>query len=136
MVRNRAVWTIQHIGDDDSLTVTGKHGTVDLPACYVAEHVELAYARTVMGAQGRNVQGGTTLFDKPTDVRNLYVAMSRGTGTNEAFIVTTGEQTRPTCSLKQSRLTGSISPPTPAVLSCATRSRIAPVCSTAESCAA
>jgi hypothetical protein len=93
MVRNRAVWTIQHIGDDDSLTVTGKHGTVDLPACYVAEHVELAYARTVMGAQGRNVQGGATLFDKPTDVRNLYVAMSRGTGTNEAFIVNTGEQT-------------------------------------------
>ena len=93
MVRNRAVWTIQHIGDDDSLTVTGKHGTVDLPANYVAEHVELAYARTVMGAQGRNVQGGATLFDKPTDVRNLYVAMSRGTGTNEAFIVTTGEQT-------------------------------------------
>jgi hypothetical protein len=29
----------------------------------------------------------------PTDVRNLYVAMTRGTGTNEAFIVTTGEQT-------------------------------------------
>ena len=93
MVRNRAVWTIQHVGDDDSLTVTGKHGTVGLPAGYVAEHVELAYARTVMGAQGRNVQGGATLFDKPTDVRNLYVAMSRGTGMNEAFIVTTGEQT-------------------------------------------
>ena len=93
MVRNRAVWTIQHIGDDGSITVTGKHGTVELPPSYVAEHVELVYARTVMGAQGRNVKGGATLFDKPTDVRNLYVAMSRGTGTNEAFIVTTGEQT-------------------------------------------
>ena len=93
MVRNRAVWTIQHIGDHGALTVSGKHGTVDLPPGYVAEHVELAYARTVMGAQGRNVQGGATLFDTPTDVRNLYVAMSRGTGTNEAFIVTTGEQT-------------------------------------------
>ena len=93
MVRNRAVWTIRHIGDDESITVTGKHGTVDLPPGYVAEHVELAYARTVMGAQGRTVQGGGTLFDKPTDVRNLYVAMTRGTGTNEAFIVTTGEQT-------------------------------------------
>ena len=93
MVRNRSVWTIRRIGDDDSLVVTGKNGTVDLPASYVAEHVELAYARTVMGAQGRTVQGGGTLFDKPTDVRNLYVAMSRGTGTNEAFIVTIGEQT-------------------------------------------
>ena len=93
MVRNRAVWTIQHVSDDGSLTVTGKHGTVDLPAGYVAEHAELAYARTVMGAQGRNVHGGGTLFDKPTDVRNLYVVMSRGTGMNEAFIVTTGKQT-------------------------------------------
>jgi hypothetical protein len=46
-----------------------------------------------MGAQGRTVHGGGTLFAKPTDVRNLYVAMSRGTGMNEAFIVTTGEQT-------------------------------------------
>ena len=93
MVRNRAVWTIQHIGDDGSITVTGKHGIVELPPSYVAEHVELAYARTVMGAQGRNVKGGATLFDKPTDVRNLYVAMSRGTEMNEAFIVTSGEQT-------------------------------------------
>ena len=36
--------------------------------------------RTVIGAQGRNVHGGGTLFDKPTDVRNLYVAMSRVPG--------------------------------------------------------
>ena len=93
MVRNRAVWTIQHVSGDGSLTVTGKHGTVELPPGYVAEHVELAYARTVMGAQGRNVQGGVTLFDAPSDVRNLYVAMSRGTGMNEAFIVISGEQT-------------------------------------------
>ncbi len=93
MVRNRAVWTIQHIGDVGSITVTGRHGTVELPPSYVAEHVELAYARTVMGAQERNVKGGATLFDKPTDVRNLYVAMTRGTGMNEAFIVTTGEHT-------------------------------------------
>ena len=93
MVRNRAVWTIQHVHDHGALTVTGQHGTVELPAAYVAEHVELAYARTVMGAQGRNVHAGVTLFDTPTDVRNLYVAMSRGCGMNEAFIVTTDEQT-------------------------------------------
>ncbi len=59
----------------------------------MAEHVELAYARTVIGAQGRNVEAGAGFFDKPTDVRNLYVAMTRGTGMNEAFMVTTGEQT-------------------------------------------
>ena len=93
MVRNRAVWTVDHIHSDGSLTATGRHGTVRLPATYVAEHVELAYARTVMGAQGRNVQGGASFYDKPTDVRNLYVAMTRGTGMNEAFMVVTGEQT-------------------------------------------
>jgi hypothetical protein len=59
----------------------------------VSEHVELAYARTVMGAQGRNVRGSASFYEKPTDVRNLYVAMTRGTGMNEAFMVTNGEQT-------------------------------------------
>ena len=93
MVRNRAVWTVDHIHPDGSLTSTGRNGTVRLPANYVAEHVELAYARTVMGAQGRNVQGGASFYEKPTDVRNLYVAMTRGTGMNEAFMVTIGEQT-------------------------------------------
>jgi conjugative relaxase-like TrwC/TraI family protein len=93
IVRNRAVWTVDHVHPDSSLTATGKNGTVRLPANYVAEHVELAYARTVMGAQGRNVQGGASFYEKPTDVRNLYVAMTRGTGMNEAFMVSSGEQT-------------------------------------------
>ena len=31
--------------------------------------------------------------ERPTDVRNIYVPMTRGTETNEAFLVTTGEQT-------------------------------------------
>jgi len=46
-----------------------------------------------MGAQGRNVQGGASLYERPTDVRNLYVAMTRGTGMNEAFMIVNGEQT-------------------------------------------
>ena len=93
MVRNRAVWTVDHIQPDGSLTATGHNGTVRLPARYVAEHVELAYACTVMGAQGRNVQGSASFYERPTDVRNLYVAMTRGTSINEAFMVVTGEQT-------------------------------------------
>jgi ATP-dependent exoDNAse (exonuclease V) alpha subunit len=51
MVRNRAVWTIDAIHRDGSLTATGKSGVVLLPAEYVNEHVELAYARTGMGGQ-------------------------------------------------------------------------------------
>jgi hypothetical protein len=93
MVRNRAVWTIDAIHRDGSLTATGKSGTVHLPTEYVTEHVELAYARTGVGGQGRNVQGGLLFADRATDVRNLYVAMSRGWEINEAFFGVTGEET-------------------------------------------
>jgi conjugative relaxase-like TrwC/TraI family protein len=93
MVRNRATWTINTIHADGVVTATGKHGTIQLPAAYVGEHVELAYATTGMGAQGRTVDAAITVLDGPTDVRNLYVPMTRGRETNEAFITVTGEQT-------------------------------------------
>lgn len=93
MVRNRATWTIDTVHPDGTLTATGRNGTVRLPSGYVAEHVELAYARTGIAAQGRTVQHGILYMDRATDVRNLYVPMTRGIDTNEAFIVTTGEQT-------------------------------------------
>jgi conjugative relaxase-like TrwC/TraI family protein len=93
MVRNRAIWTVGAIHPDGSLTATGKSGTVHLPSEYVSEHVELAYARTGVGGQGRNVQGGLLFADRATDVRNLYVAMSRGWEINEAFFGVAGEET-------------------------------------------
>ena len=93
MVRNRATWTINTIHPDGAITATGKHGTVNLPAAYVGEYVELAYATTGMGAQGRTVDAAITVLDGPTDVRNLYVPTTRGRETNEAFITVTGEQT-------------------------------------------
>ncbi len=92
MVRNRATWTIDAIDPDGAVTATGRHGRVTLPTTYVAEHVELAYATTGMGAQGRTVRSAITVLDGPTDVRNLYVPMTRGRQSNEAFITTTGEQ--------------------------------------------
>jgi conjugative relaxase-like TrwC/TraI family protein len=92
MVRNRATWTITTIHPDGAITATGKHGTVQLLAAYVGEHVDLAYATTGMGAQGRTVDAAVTVLDGPADVRNLYVPMTRGRDTNEAFITVTGEQ--------------------------------------------
>ena len=92
-VKNRAVWTIDQIRPDGSLTATAKSGTVMLPCEYVAEHVDLAYARTGMGGQGRTVKGGVLFADRATDLRNLYVPMTRGTETNEAFLATVGEET-------------------------------------------
>lgn len=93
MVRNRATWTIDAVHPDGSLTASGRNGTVHLPPSYVAEHLELAYARTAIAGQGRTVKAGLLFMDGATDVRNVYVAMTRGTETNEAFIATTGEQT-------------------------------------------
>ncbi len=92
-VKNRAVWTIDTISVDGAVTATGKAGTVTLPGEYVTEHVDLAYARTGMGGQGRTVTGGLLYSDGATDLRNLYVPLTRGTETNEAFFATTGEET-------------------------------------------
>jgi conjugative relaxase-like TrwC/TraI family protein len=93
MVRNRATWTVDRIGSDGSLVATGRNGSVRLPASYVAEHVELAYATTGMGAQGRTVDVGILYLDHPTDVRNIYVPLTRGRSCNLAFVATTGEDT-------------------------------------------
>ena len=91
MVRNRATWTVDRIGSDGSLVATGRNGSVHLPATYVTEHVELAYATTGMGAQGRTVDVGILYLDHPTDVRNIYVPLTRGRSSNLAFVATTGE---------------------------------------------
>jgi hypothetical protein len=92
-VKNRARWTVEGIGNDGQLLVTGSAGTIELPPGYVSEHVDLAYATTGMGGQGRTVKGGLVFGDGAMDLRNLYVPMSRGTETNEAFLVTVGEET-------------------------------------------
>ena len=92
-VKNRATWTVEGIGDDGQLTVTGSAGTIELPQAYVSDHVELAYATTGMGGQGRTVKGGILFGDRTMDLRNLYVPMTRGTESNEAFLVTSGEET-------------------------------------------
>ncbi|WP_420451417.1 MobF family relaxase [Ilumatobacter sp.] len=93
MVRNRAEWTVTAIHVDGSISAEGRSGRVRLPKEYVAEHVDLAYARTGAGAQGRTVDAAILYLDGPTDVRNLYVPMTRGRSTNEVFVATTGEQT-------------------------------------------
>ncbi len=78
---------------DGWLTATGRSGTIRLPAGYVAEHVALTYACADIGAQGRTVYGGSSYADRAADVRNLYVAMTRGWAINQAFVAVTGEGT-------------------------------------------
>ncbi|NUU20302.1 MAG: relaxase domain-containing protein, partial [Streptomycetaceae bacterium] len=86
---NRLVGTVVDRTADGGLTVRLEGGVLmALPAEYVAEHVELAYASTVYGAQGRTVEVCHSLID-PTTTRELfYVAISRGQGGNWAYVIT------------------------------------------------
>lgn len=97
---------------DGWLTATGRSGTIRLPAGYVAEHVALTYACADIGAQGRTVYGGSSYADRAADVRNLYVAMTRGWAINQAFVAVTGEAPPSMSSPAASPPTGSTNPPT------------------------
>ncbi|MCP3877510.1 MAG: relaxase domain-containing protein [Sulfitobacter sp.] len=93
MIRNRDQWTIDTVHRGGDLTVHGPSGGVRLPADYVHEHVELGYAQTSHATQGRTVDRSILVLDGPTDVRGLYVPMTRGRESNDAYIATTGEHT-------------------------------------------
>ena len=71
---------------DHSVTVSGSHGRVRLPTDYVASDVELGYAQTAHGAQGRTVDRSLTLIDGPVDARGIYVPMTRGRDNNTAYV--------------------------------------------------
>lgn len=93
MVKNRDRWTIEAIHRDGAITVDGHTGRVRLPAAYVAEHVELAYAQTCHASQGRTVDRSFLYLDAPTGAAGIYVPMTRGRESSEAFIVLRGEET-------------------------------------------
>ncbi len=93
MIRNRDQWTVTGLHRNGDLTVAGQSGTVRLPSHYANEHVELGYAQTSYASQGRTVDRSILVLDGPTDVRGVYVAMTRGRHHNSAYITTSGEQT-------------------------------------------
>lgn len=86
-VANRDVWTVAGIGDDGSLLVTGRAGQRELPAAYVDQHVELAFASTVYGAQGETVDSAHLVIGEATGAASAYVAMTRGRHSNVAHLV-------------------------------------------------
>lgn len=95
MVKNRDHWTIQQIHGDGTVTVTGRTGTVTLPADYVIRDVELGYAQTSHASQGRTVDTALFLVDTPTDSRGIYTAMTRGRRANHAYVAIEENQTGP-----------------------------------------
>ncbi|GAB3652926.1 hypothetical protein GCM10027596_02660 [Nocardioides korecus] len=94
-VANRDRWTVVGIEDDGSVRVRGLAGERSLPPRYVHEHVELAYATTVHGAQGETVNRAHLLIGDTTGAAAAYVGMTRGRAQNTAHLVaSTTEEAR------------------------------------------
>jgi hypothetical protein len=89
-IRNRERWTITDTNRSGEITVTrlDGHGTIILPADYVRQHVQLAYATTEHGAQGETADRSIALATTATNGRGLYVGMTRGRDVNLTLVVT------------------------------------------------
>ncbi|MHB8190667.1 MAG: MobF family relaxase [Ferrimicrobium sp.] len=89
-VKNGDRWRVMATHEDGSMTIkrVGGGGEVVLPADYVAEHVELAYATTAYRAQGRTVDTAHAMITNGTTREVLYVAATRGRETNQLYVDT------------------------------------------------
>ncbi|RHW24041.1 AAA family ATPase [Nocardioides immobilis] len=86
-VANRDTWTVTKVDADGSMKVRGRSRERTLPAGYVRDHVELAYATTVYGAQGETVDHAHLLIGETTGAAAAYVGMTRGRKANTAHLV-------------------------------------------------
>lgn len=89
-IRNGQTWIVKRTYADGSLKVQShhSHGTTILPAAYVAEHVELAYAATVHRSQGMTVDTAHPLLTTDLTRDALYVAATRAAETTTLHAVT------------------------------------------------
>jgi hypothetical protein len=89
-VRNGDQWTVTSTNDDGSMTLQRAKGTgrVMVPADYVAQHVELAYASTAHRAQGRSVDTAHAMVSPTTTREVLYVSATRGREHNLLYVDT------------------------------------------------
>lgn len=86
---NRESYEVTATHDDGAITVRDGGGVeIRLPAEYVREHVALAYASTVYGAQGRTVDTAHTVVDPAAGAAAVYVGLTRGRDGNTAWVVT------------------------------------------------
>ena len=89
-VKNGDRFVIAATNPDGSMAVRrGNRGAeVVLPADYVAQHVELAYATTSYRSQGRTVDTTHSLVSPTTTREVLYVAATRGRESNMLYVDT------------------------------------------------
>ena len=86
-VANRQTWTVTGVGGDGSVTLHDRGRDQIVPAEYAQEHVELAYATTVHGAQGETVPRAHVALTDSTGAAAAYVSMTRGRAGNTAHLV-------------------------------------------------
>jgi conjugative relaxase-like TrwC/TraI family protein len=89
-VRNGDQWRVIGSHADGSLRLQRRYGTgkVHVPAGYVREHVELAYASTAHRAQGRTVETAHAMVGPMTTREVLYVSATRGKEANRLYVDT------------------------------------------------
>ena len=87
-VKNGDGWRVLAVHDDGALTVEHRThlGRATLPSDYVAEHVELDYARTVHRAQGLTVDRTHLLVDPNLTREALYVGVSRARKGTDLYV--------------------------------------------------
>jgi exodeoxyribonuclease V alpha subunit len=101
-VANRDTWTVTAVGRRGGLLVTAGTATGDvsrgdvtpasaqvrvLPADYVTQHVELAYASTAYGVQGDTVPAAHVVIGDQTGAASAYVGMTRDRLSNTAHLI-------------------------------------------------
>ena len=91
-ILNRDTWRVTGARPDGSLEVahTRRNATAVITPDYTRQHVVLAYATTLAGAQGRTVDTCHTVVTPRTTAAQLYVGMTRGRLANHAHVVTDG----------------------------------------------
>jgi conjugative relaxase-like TrwC/TraI family protein len=88
-VKNGDRFVVSATNPDGSMAVRRGNGAeVTLPADYVAQHVELAYATTSYRSQGRTVDTTHSLVSPTTTREVLYVAATRGRESNMLYVDT------------------------------------------------
>jgi conjugative relaxase-like TrwC/TraI family protein len=88
-VRNGSTFNVVRRWKDGSLTVEDtNHQTITLPAAYVTNSVELAYATTVHRAQGITVDTAHLVVTERMTRPLLYVGLTRGRQANRAYVAT------------------------------------------------
>ena len=89
-VKNGDRWVVTATNSDGSMALRRGYGggEVLLPADYVVQHVELAYATTAYRSQGRTTDTAHAVVSPATTREVLYVSATRGRESNSLYVDT------------------------------------------------